>query len=304
MTHEHAQPDAAAPEADRPIIRLVRLEKRFGLQHVLKNLSIDFPRSATTVVLGPSGCGKSVTLKHVIGLLKPDSGEVWYERCRVDALSEAKLGPIRRDFGFLFQNGALFDSLSVRRNVAFPLAEHTKFTPEQRHERVRHVLGMVGLADAIEKMPADLSGGQRKRVALARAIVLEPKVILYDEPTTGLDPIRADVINELILKLQSELRTTSIVVTHDLTCAFKVADEMVMMHDGHAILKGTPHDFRSSDVPLVRRFLQGEASAEELAGITTELGALSSDGERGDEITSREVDAPAASFRAAEGSAS
>jgi phospholipid/cholesterol/gamma-HCH transport system ATP-binding protein len=210
-------------------------------------------------------------LKHIIGLLKPDRGEVWYEGRRVDALSQARLGPIRREFGFLFQNSALFDSLSVSQNVAFPLAEHTKFTREQRYERVRYVLGMVGVAEMIDKMPAELSGGQRKRVALARAIVLEPKVILYDEPTTGLDPIRADVINELILKLQRELRATSIVVTHDLTSAFKVADEMVMLYGGGVILRGTPEEFRASDVPLVRRFLEGEASPEELEGVRSHL---------------------------------
>jgi phospholipid/cholesterol/gamma-HCH transport system ATP-binding protein len=256
---------------DQPVVRVVDIDKSFGRQSVLKGVTIDFPRGRTTVVLGPSGSGKSVMLKHVIGLLKPDRGQVWFEDHRVDALSEAKLSPIRQQFGFLFQNSALFDSLSVRQNVAFPLAEHTRFSRERRQERVRYVLGMVGVADMIDKMPAELSGGQRKRVALARAIVLEPKVILYDEPTTGLDPIRADVINELILKLQRELEATSIVVTHDLTSAFKVADEMVMLYGGQVILRGTPEEFRDSDLPLVRRFLEGEASPEELEGVRSHL---------------------------------
>jgi phospholipid/cholesterol/gamma-HCH transport system ATP-binding protein len=211
-------------------------------------------------------------LKHIIGLIRPSSGQVWFEDTRIDGLSEVRLGPIRRQFGVLFQHGALFDSLSVRQNIAFPLVEHTKLDREQRQRRVRQVLRLVGLSGAEEKMPAELSGGQQKRVALARAIVLRPKVILYDEPTTGLDPIRADVINELILKLRRELNATSIVVTHDLTSAFKVADEMVMLYDGRILLRGLPDAFRASDAPLVRRFLQGEATPEELAEIRPQLG--------------------------------
>jgi phospholipid/cholesterol/gamma-HCH transport system ATP-binding protein len=163
--------------------------------------------------------------------------------------------------------GALFDSLSVRENIAFPLREHTRLSEDEIEQRVRRVLQLVGLEDAIKKMPADLSGGQRKRIALARAIVLEPRVVLYDEPTTGLDPIRSDVINELILKLQRELRVTSIVVTHDLASAFKVADLTVMMHEGKIIFRGTPEQLRASPDPVVQRFLRGEASEDELAGI-------------------------------------
>jgi phospholipid/cholesterol/gamma-HCH transport system ATP-binding protein len=260
------QPEKRDGEAD-DIVRLDGVHKSFGRNHVLRGVTLSFRRSMTTVVLGPSGCGKSVMLKHVVGLLKPDAGEVWYDDARVDTRSERQLGPIRRDFGFLFQNGALFDSLSVRDNVAFPLVEHTTFDDERRRERVRHVLGLVGLADLLDRMPGDLSGGQRKRIALARAIVLDPKVILYDEPTTGLDPIRADVINELIIKLQRELHTTSIVVTHDLASAFKVADHMVMLHEGKVALEGPPETFRATDVPVVKRFLHGEATEEDLAGI-------------------------------------
>ena len=246
-----------------PIARLVNLCKSFGRLPVLRDLNLEFARGRTTVVLGPSGCGKSVMLKHLIGLLKPDSGEAWFESTRVDTLSESKLGPIRRQFGVLFQHGALFDSMSVRANVAFPLVEHTRMTPPQRLEQIQHVLGLVGLEDVMEKMPSDLSGGQRKRVALARAIVLRPKVILYDEPTTGLDPIRAEVINGLILKLQDELQVTSIVVTHDLASAFRVADLMVMLHDGRVVTQGTPAEFRESPNPVVQRFLR----ADEPAGI-------------------------------------
>src|SRR5262249_23462640 len=162
------------------------------------------------------------------------------------------------------------DSMTVRQNVAFPLLEHTRMTPEERDERVCKVLRMVGLSDVLDKMPADLSGGQRKRVALARAIVLNPKVVLYDEPTTGLDPIRADVINELIIKLQQQVDITSIVVTHDLASAYKVADLTVMLHEGKVVFRGTPEELRQSDNPIVQRFLRGEASAAELAGIHNE----------------------------------
>lgn len=263
---------AAATMPPEPIVRLVNVTKRFGRQQVLTRVSLDFARGRTTVVLGPSGCGKSVMLKHIIGLIKPSTGEVWYEQTRLDALGEARLGPIRQQFGVLFQHGALFDSLSVGQNVAFPLIEHTRLHRSQRERRVKDVLRLVGLSDAEEKMPAELSGGQQKRVALARAIILRPRVILYDEPTTGLDPIRADVINELILKLKRELQVTSIVVTHDLTSAFKVADEMVMLYDGKILLQGLPDTFRASDAPLVRRFLEGEATPEELAEIRPQLG--------------------------------
>jgi len=272
MDASPAQSGTTPAPPPEPVVRLVHVTKRFGRSTVLADVNLDFARQRTTVVLGPSGCGKSVMLKHIIGLIKPSSGQVWFEKTRIDALSEVRLGPIRRQFGVLFQHGALFDSLSVRQNIAFPLVEHTNLDREQRRQRVRQVLRLVGLSDAEEKMPAELSGGQQKRVALARAIVLRPKVILYDEPTTGLDPIRADVINELILKLRRELNATSIVVTHDLTSAFKVADEMVMLYDGRILLRGLPDAFRASDAPLVRRFLQGEATPEELAEIRPQLG--------------------------------
>lgn len=266
---EHDQTHSAVATSKTPIIRLVDVRKSFGRVQVLRSISLDFPTGKTTVVLGPSGCGKSVMLKHIVGLLRPDWGEVWFENTRVDTLSESRLGPIRRQVGFLFQQGALFDSMSVGENVAFPLLEHTKLEPKQRLERVKQVLNMVGLVESIDKMPVDLSGGQRKRVALARAIVLEPKVILYDEPTTGLDPIRSDVINELILKLQRELRVTSIVVTHDMVSAFKVADLTVMLHEGKVQFRGTPQELRQSDDSIVQRFLKGEAGADDLEGIQT-----------------------------------
>ncbi len=253
-------------------MRVEELHKSFGRQRVLKGISLAFRRGTTTVVLGPSGCGKSVLLKHLVGLLKPDKGRVFFEDQRVDTLAEHQLGAIRRRFGFLFQQGALFDSMSVRENVRFPLKEAGVPQDQWSEQRIRQVLGMVGLDDAIDKMPAELSGGQQKRVALARAIVLEPQVILYDEPTTGLDPIRSDIINELILKAARQLDVTSIVVTHDLASAFKVADRLVMLHEGHVQMEGTPEEFRRAEDPIVRRFLRGEASDEELAAIRASSG--------------------------------
>jgi phospholipid/cholesterol/gamma-HCH transport system ATP-binding protein len=203
-------------------------------------------------------------LKHIVGLLKPDRGEVWFSGQRIDVLSERELMKVRERFGFLFQQGALFDSDNVAKNVGFPLTEHTNKKPEEIAEIVNHKLRMVGLPDIGRKMPAELSGGQRKRVALARAIALDPEVILYDEPTTGLDPIRSDVINELIVKLQSQLHVTSVVVTHDMNSAFKVADRLVMLYEGKLIFDGTPEEIRTTTNEVVKRFVLGEASEEEL----------------------------------------
>jgi phospholipid/cholesterol/gamma-HCH transport system ATP-binding protein len=250
-----------------PAMRVKDLHKAFGALKVLRGVTLELPRGRTTVVLGPSGCGKSVLLKHLIALERPQRGEVWMGEQRIDRVKDRDLGPVRRRVGFLFQMGALFDSLPVGENVAFPLLEHGIGTPEERRERVMRVLRMVGLEEKFHRMPADLSGGQRKRIALARAIVLDPEVVLYDEPTTGLDPITSDVINELILKLADELGITSVVVTHDLASAFKVADRMVMMHEGKVRLEGGPETFRASQDPVVSRFLKGEANPEELAEI-------------------------------------
>ncbi|HMN95430.1 MAG TPA: ABC transporter ATP-binding protein [Phycisphaerales bacterium] len=241
--------------------------KSFGPLTVLRGLDLAVPREKVTVVLGASGCGKSVMLKLIVGLIAPDRGAVYFDGSRVDGLSDARLVPIRRQIGFLFQQSALFDSMTVVENVAFPLIEHTGLSAAARAQRVREVLEMVGLADAESKMPAELSGGQRKRIALARAIVLQPRLILYDEPTTGLDPIRSDVINELILRLQRTLHVTGIVVTHDLASAFKIADRMVMLHEGKVRLEGTPEELQASRDPVVRAFLRGESGLDDLEEI-------------------------------------
>ncbi len=259
MTQQNSQSE--------PIIKLINLHKRFGSLVVLNGVNVDIRAHETLVILGPSGTGKSVLLKHIIGLLRPDKGEVIYKNRRIDQLKERQLEPIRQEFGFLFQMGALFDSMSVGDNIAFPMREHTRLTRSEITERVHEKLAMVGLEGTEAKMPAELSGGQRKRVALARAIALNPEVVMYDEPTTGLDPIRADVINELILKLSDELKVTSIVVTHDMTSAFKVADRMIMLLNGVVIASGTPDEIRHHTNKEVQRFVQGRASADELRAL-------------------------------------
>lgn len=253
--------------ASQPLARVVGLRKSFGPLHVLDGVNLDFERGKTTVILGPSGTGKSVLLKHLVGLMRPDAGEVWFEGERIDTMSEAGLVARRRRIGFLFQMGALFDSMNVTENIAFPLREHTAMGAAQRAQTVARVLSMVGLAGTEAKMPAELSGGQRKRIALARAIVLEPSMVLYDEPTTGLDPIRADVINELILTLGEHLGITSIVVTHDVSSARKIADRMVLLHNGRIVHDGTPEQFYNADNDLVQRFVHGRADASDLQAI-------------------------------------
>ncbi|MBL4700617.1 MAG: ABC transporter ATP-binding protein [Phycisphaeraceae bacterium] len=248
-----------------PIIRLVDVCKAFGKLTVLDHVSLDFMPGQTTVILGPSGTGKSVLLKHIVGLLKPDAGEVWFQGQRIDEMSSHELVQPRKQFGFLFQMGALFDSMNVRGNICFPLVEHTRMAKEDQHKRCAQVLKAVGLEGFENKMPIDLSGGQKKRVALARAIVLEPKVVLYDEPTTGLDPIRSDLINELILSLGKRLGITSIVVTHDMTSARKIADRMIMLYDGHVVADDTPDKFLNSPDKFVQQFIHGQANEDDLA---------------------------------------
>jgi phospholipid/cholesterol/gamma-HCH transport system ATP-binding protein len=249
------------------LIELRDIHKRFGRLIVLNGISLNIEAGQALVIIGASGTGKSVLLKHIVGLLKPDRGEVFFHGKRIDKLPERELQSVRTHFGFLFQMGALFDSINVIDNIAFPVVEHTKKPREEIMAIAQEKLSMVGLPDVGKKMPMELSGGQRKRVALARAIALSPEVILYDEPTTGLDPIRSDVINELILKLQRELKVTSIVVTHDMNSAFKIADRIVMLHEGHVVFDGTVEQMQKSDDERVRRFVSGEAGEAELASL-------------------------------------
>jgi len=248
------------------VIVLKNITKKFGANVVLDNVSLAVEKGKTTVVIGPSGCGKTVLIKHLILLLRPTSGEVYFKDQRIDELSERQLNEIRTHYGFLFQGGALFDSLSVFENIIFPLRQHYEITDfKQVEELVKAKLAMVGLDGFQNYYPANLSGGQRKRVALARAIALNPEVVLYDEPTTGLDPIRADVINELILKLQRELNITSVVVTHDMTSAYKVADRIIMLHNGKIIADGDADYIRNHPHPVVQNFINGQVSDDDLA---------------------------------------
>ncbi|MHC4239304.1 MAG: ABC transporter ATP-binding protein [Planctomycetota bacterium] len=248
------------------IIVLKNITKRFGDNVVLDNVSLAIEEGKTTVVIGPSGCGKTVLIKHLILLLRPSSGEIYFKKRRIDSLSEHELNKIRTYYGFLFQAGALFDSLSVAENIMFPILQHYEVADRREiEELVKTKLAMVGLDGFQNFYPANLSGGQRKRVALARAIALNPQVILYDEPTTGLDPIRSDIINELILKLQRELRETTVVVTHDMKSAYKIADRIIMLHHGKIIADGDADHIRNHPHPIVQQFIKGQVSEDDLA---------------------------------------
>ena len=258
---------------DGAIIELRGVSKRFGSLQVLDGIDLALSRGQTTVVIGESGTGKSVLLKHIVMLLRPDHGEVYFHGARVDDRSEADLVPVRRRFGFLFQLSALFDSMTVAENVAFPLTEHGDYSEEEITRVVAEKLHLVGLDGLQHRRPGELSGGQKKRVALARAIALNPEVVLYDEPTTGLDPVRADVINELILRLKRNLDVTGVVVTHDMTSAYKVADRIVMLQGGKVIADGSPEWFKTCADPRVRRFVDGKATPEDLSVLDVESNA-------------------------------
>lgn len=248
----------------KPIIEFQQVRKSFNGTPVLDDIDIAIRPGETTVVIGPSGCGKSVMLKHMIALLRPDAGKVRFDGETISRLPERKLVPIRRRVGFLFQGGALFDSMTIEENICFPLHEHNIGSMADRPSRAHAVLDQVGLGGLEHRYPEELSGGQKKRAALARAIVMEPEVILYDEPTTGLDPIRSGMIDELILKLQDELKTTAVVVTHDMTSARRVGDRIVMLYDGKLIADTTPEGLDKIDDEAVLRFVEGRASADEL----------------------------------------
>lgn len=252
--------------AGNGIIELKNVTRSFGDNVVLENISLRIEEGKTTVIIGPSGCGKTVLIKHLIVLLRPTSGEIYFKGRRIDNLPESELNKVRTNYGFLFQGGALFDSLSVVENIMFPILQHYKVKHRRElDEIVKTKLQMVGLDGYQNYFPASLSGGQRKRVALARAIALNPKVILYDEPTTGLDPIRADVINELILKLQRELRETTVVVTHDMKSAYKIADRIIMLHHGKIIADGDADHIRNHPHPIVQQFIHGQVGEDDLA---------------------------------------
>jgi phospholipid/cholesterol/gamma-HCH transport system ATP-binding protein len=239
------------------VIEVKNLHKSFGDHHVLQGIDIEVARGTTFVVLGGSGSGKTVLMKHVIGLLKPDEGSVFVDGVEISKLEGRELTEARRIFGMVFQGAALFDSMTVYENVAFPLHERQRnLRQDELRRRVVEKLKVVDLdEDVLERFPAELSGGMRKRVALARAVVHEPKVVLYDEPTTGLDPITTGSVDEMIMNAKQRLGVTSMVISHDIASAFKVADKLAVLYDGHIAAQGTPEEVRRSEHPFVRRYL-------------------------------------------------
>lgn len=241
------------------LIEINDVHKSFGQQHVLRGVNLKIERGQSLVIIGQSGCGKSVLLKHLIELLEPDSGEIIFDGTNISILKGPELADIRRRFGMLFQSAALFDSMSVAENVGLGLKESRRFSKAEISEIVQSKLEMVGLKDAGEKYPSELSGGMRKRVGLARAIAHGPEVILYDEPTTGLDPITADMIDDLIVELDQKLNVTTIAVTHDMKSAFKIADRIVMLYEGKIVYDGSPEEIKKTDNELVKQFITGSS---------------------------------------------
>lgn len=244
------------------MIELIDLHKSFGAQNVLRGVSLKIPDGKITVIIGPSGTGKSVTLRHIIGLTHADHGTVRVDGVDVAALDSLELADFRRRFGMVFQQAALFDSMNVYENIAFPMREDGRFSEVDIARTVRERLQAVGLAGVEGKLPSELSGGMRKRVGLARALVLQPSIILYDEPTTGLDPIMTDAIDKLILAVQRERRVTSVVISHDVASTFRIADQIAMLYMGRIIEVGPPAQLRTSRNEMVRRFLEGRSNGE------------------------------------------
>ncbi|MFP6872886.1 MAG: ABC transporter ATP-binding protein [Verrucomicrobiales bacterium] len=240
-------------------VRLDNLSKAIGTQKILCGITLEIRRGETMVLIGASGGGKSVVLKHITGLMRPDNGRVLINGQDIAMLSKRKLATVRQRIGLLFQNGALFDSMSVGQNVAFPLRERSEGTPDKLTEKVTEALELVDLAEHINKMPIDLSGGMRKRVALARAMITRPELILYDEPTAGLDPVATGVIDKLILQMQKHYGVTSVVVTHDMKSAETIADRIAFLRGGVVYFCGTPSELRDCKDPVVLNFVSGHS---------------------------------------------
>lgn len=240
------------------MIQVKQLIKKFGDKTILDGINLTIPEGKITVIMGGSGCGKSTFLKNLIGLLKPDAGEIWIEGREVASLSEKDFDEVRKKFGMLFQGAALFNSQTVGENVALPLREHTDLSEEIIRIIVKIKLELVGLTGFEDFYPHQLSGGMKKRVALARAIVLDPQIVFYDEPGAGLDPITAGMIDQLILDLSRKLKITSVVVTHEMKSAFRIADQMVVLHRGKVLAEGPPETIKQSNDPYVRQFIHGE----------------------------------------------
>lgn len=242
---------------DAPI-RFEGVTKSFGSHKVLDNISFDVRRGETFCILGRSGTGKSVTIKQLVGLLRPDSGSIYVEGEDITALNSIELARVRKRMGFLFQYSALFDSISVGENVAFPLRRHTELGEQEIRSRVKDKLKRVGLENVYSKMPSEISGGMRKRVGLARALALDPPILLADEPSSGLDPVTSREIDELFLELKHDEQTTMVIVTHNIPSARRIGDELALLHKGRILARGTPSEMEKNDDPLVREFMQAE----------------------------------------------
>jgi phospholipid/cholesterol/gamma-HCH transport system ATP-binding protein len=241
------------------IISLQNIEKSLGGKEVLRGLTVEVQKGESLVIVGGSGQGKSVTLKHIIGLMRPDSGHIYVMGHDICCMRERDLNEFRRHMGMSFQEGALFDSMNVFENIAFPLRRHTQMTEEEIRARVEECLEQVHLHGVETKRPSELSGGMRRRVGFARAISLKPEILLFDEPTTGLDPVISDVIADLIVEMDRTLNTTTVSITHDMKVAFKIADRVAMLHRGQIIEEGTPAEFQRSKNPVVQQFIEGRA---------------------------------------------
>lgn len=248
------------PSTYTPLLSVRSLAKRFGTVTVLNGVSLSVKAGECLVVLGPSGAGKSVLLRCIVSLLRPDAGSVYLRGDRIDTRKERRLVPVRREIGFLFQQGGLFDSLSVFENIAFPIREHERLSEDACRARVERVLERVGLIELIDANTNDLSGGQRRRIALARAIVVQPSMMLYDEPTAGLDPVRSDIVARIIRRLQKNLGLTSIVVTHDIALARKTADRILFLSDGTVHMSGDRDTVLNTTDPIVQQFLAGTSA--------------------------------------------
>lgn len=240
------------------MIKIIDLHKSFDGKKVLNGVNLEIFDGEIMVIMGGSGAGKTVLIKHMMGLLKPDRGKIFVDDIEITSLKEDELFKVTRLFGMVFQSAALFDSMTVEENIKFGL-ERLGLPPEEIERRVKDSLERVDLPGIEKLMPSQLSGGMKKRVGLARAIALRPKILLYDEPTTGVDPIRADSINKLIVKMRDSLGVTSVIITHDIVSAFKVADRIAMLHDGKIIEIGTPEQIRNSTNPIVQQFIKGES---------------------------------------------
>ena len=255
---------ASAPENQKaPLVRLVGVEKRLGRQRVLRGVDLEIRQGEKMVIIGRSGGGKSVLLKHILGLMQPDAGQVWFRDKDLAQLNEEQLVPLRKETGMLFQNGALFDSLTVGENVAFPLRERGGIEEKEIISEVSRALKIVDLPNQEQKWPSELSGGMRKRVALARAAIAKPALMLYDEPTSGLDPVVADSINKLMVRLGDELNMTSVIVTHDMVSAREVGDRIAMLHEGRIYCVDVPKIVLESQDPIVYRFVNGISDASD-----------------------------------------